>query len=472
MNFGDMSMYKVGFLLIALLFSIGNSPLKAQYGVQGDWKGVLEVMGQKLPLVFHLKEVDQSWKGTMDSPAQGATGIPLNDVSVDSMNLHLAVKRFNIRYEGRLEKDTIRGTFSQNGTDFPLVLWRMAKDDKGMGKRPQEPQGPFDYDQMETSFKNVPAGITLKGTVTKPKGMGPFPAVILVSGSGPQDRNAEMFGHKPFWVLADYFIRQGIVVLRYDERGVGESTGDFKDATTFDFADDAEAAMAHLRKFPFVNQLKVGVIGHSEGGMIAWMMAANGKGGSYAVSIAGPVVPIPQLMKQQVRDMLASVEASDEQKVREEEVVGIIYDVLSHTNDYDSLKIILPERLDKYLKDSGENYTEDELQDFVAKYANILNPWFFAFAKINPQEYIKKTEIPVMALFGGKDIQVNGSINAEVLERIKIENGKGDFTIKMYPELNHLFQHSGTGALAEYGTIAETFSEEAMADIARWILQQ
>ncbi|WP_162633307.1 alpha/beta hydrolase family protein [Echinicola strongylocentroti] len=451
---------------------MGKSVLCAQSGAEGDWKGVLEVMGQKLPLVFHLNNTGEKWEGTMDSPAQGATGISLDEVLIDSLNVSLAINGLGIHYNGKMEHDTIRGTFSQGGMEIPLILARLPKGDSGMGRRPQEPKGPFDYDQIETSFDNVSEGITLKGTITKPNGTGPFPAVVLVSGSGPQNRNEEMFGHKPFLVLADYFTQNGIAVLRYDERGVGDSGGEFKDATTFDFADDAAAAMAHLRKFPFVDQLKVGVIGHSEGGMIAWMMAAKCKELRFAVSIAGPTVPVPQLMRQQAKDFLASVEGSEEQKKREEEVVGIIYDVLSHTNDYDSLEIVLPGRLDEYLKHSGENYTEEELEDFVAKYANILNPWFFAFAKINLEEYIQKTEIPVLALFGDKDIQVNGSINAEFLERIKQENGKEDFTIKLYPDLNHLFQQSSTGAMAEYGVIEETFSEEAMEDIVEWVLVQ
>ncbi|WP_187328676.1 alpha/beta hydrolase family protein [Echinicola rosea] len=467
-----MRLFKAIGVFILLVGVMGKSSLYAQSGVEGDWKGVLEVMGQKIPLVFHLNKAGEKWEGTMDSPAQGATGMALDKVLVDSLEVSLGVSGYNISYSGKLELDTIRGMFLQSGMEIPLLLWRLPADDQGMGKRPQEPKGPFDYEQIETSFKNVSAGITLKGTITKPKGVGPFPGVILVSGSGPQDRNEEMFGHKPFLVLADYFTRNGIAVLRYDERGVGDSGGEFKDATTFDFADDAEAAMSHLRKFPFVNQLMVGVIGHSEGGMIAWMMAAKGKAGSFAVSIAGPTVPVPQLMRQQARDFLASVEASDEQMAREEEVVGIIYDVLSETNDYDSLEIVLPDRLDEYLKSTGENYSEEELEEFVAKYANILSPWFFTFAKINLQEYIHKTEIPVLALFGGKDIQVNGSNNGEVLERIKKEGGKENFTVKIYPDLNHLFQHSSTGAMGEYGTIEETFSEEAMADIAQWIISR
>ncbi|QDH80144.1 alpha/beta hydrolase [Echinicola soli] len=471
-DFGYMRLFRsIGFLIL-LFMVMGKSPVKAQSKAEGDWKGVLEVMGQKLPLVFHLNKTDEKWEGTMDSPKQGATGISLNEVSVDSSNVSLGISRLNISYNGKVEQDTIRGTFSQGGMEFPLVLARLPEGDQGMGKRPQEPKGPFDYEEIETSFTNVAAGITLKGTITKPKGMGPFPAVILVSGSGPQDRNEEMFGHKPFLVLADYFTQNGIAVLRYDERGVGGSEGDFDGASTFDFADDAEAAMTHLRKFPFVNQLKVGVIGHSEGGMIAWMMAAKHNGLCFAVTIAGLTVPVPQLMKQQVRDLLASVEAPEEQKKREEEVIGIFYEVLAQTNDYDSLEIVLPARLEEYLVGAGEHYTEDELEDFVSKYANILNPWFFAFAKINPQEYIRKTEIPVLALFGDKDIQVNGSINYEVLEVMKEENGKGNFTIKLYPDLNHLFQHSSTGSMAEYGAIEETFSDEVMEDIAQWVLSQ
>src|SRR5690606_576922 len=262
--------------LVLIIASLSFCLQAQENDLSGSWRGSLDVMGQKLPLEFHFEQVEDGWKGTADSPAQGAKGLLLKNILFNGLMASWEFEQIPAMYEGVLVGDTLKGNFTQSDTLFPLELRRIPEgaEDAALA-RPQEPKPPFEYEELETSFVTGAGRIKLAGTITKPKGAGPFPAVVLVSGSGPQNRNGELMGHQPFWVISDYLTRQGIVVFRYDERGVGASEGDFMQATSYDLKDDAADAIAHLRKFPFVNQQKVGAIGHSEGGMIGWMLAAE-----------------------------------------------------------------------------------------------------------------------------------------------------------------------------------------------------
>ncbi|MBD8490541.1 alpha/beta hydrolase [Echinicola sp. CAU 1574] len=454
-----------------VLFFITWSTFGQGVDLEGSWKGELKVMAQKLPLVFNFHQENGDWKGTMDSPAQGAKGIPVSKVLFTTPMLAFEIDQLKISYQGVLVNDSIQGTFKQGGMEFPLNLSKRAEGESTLGARPQEPKPPFDYDIIETSFTNLKEGITLKGTITKPKGMGPFPAVVLVSGSGKQNRNGELLGHQPFWVIADYLSRNGIAVLRYDERGAGESEGDFNKATSFDFEKDAALALAHLKKYPFVDQVRSGVIGHSEGGMIVWIMAAEEKGMGFGISLAGPVVPIAEMMKQQTKDVLASSGASPEIMAEQSQLNSMIYEVFKETKDFDSLKPKLNSALKEYLESKSDidSVNSEQLARLEQAYGKMISPWFFTFLKFDPSAYIKNSNVPVLALFGENDIQVNGPINKEALEDLQ-KNTKGiEVETKLYPGLNHLFQPSETGSVSEYARIEVTFDEEVLQDMVNWI---
>ncbi|WP_215223677.1 alpha/beta hydrolase family protein [Echinicola shivajiensis] len=456
-----------------LVFSISFLALLSVQAqeLQGSWKGELSIMARKLPIVFHFEQEAGEWKGSMDSPSQGAKGLAADKVLHAATMVSVELEKFKITYEGVLMNDTIKGTFTQSGVEIPLDLIRMAEEELLGAPKPQEPIEPFEYDVIETSFQNLKAGIKLKGTITKPKGMGPFPAVVLVSGSGEQNRNGEIFGHKPFLVIADYLTKNGIAVLRYDERGVGESEGDFAEANSFDFEKDAEVALNHLKKFPFVNQLKSGVIGHSEGGMIAWIMAAETKGMGFAVSLAGPTVPISELMMQQSQDVLESYGASEDLIEEQRKINEVLYKVFEETEDFNDLKGNLTVALRTHLQEVNklDSLSQEQIQELEDAYSQMISPWYFNFMKFDPQPYIGQTKIPVLAIFAEKDIQVNGGINYQSLEEIKKNEGMDNISIKLYPGLNHLFQTAETGAIDEYAQIEETFNEEVLADIVAWI---
>lgn len=456
--------------LLLLTFALLSFYVKGQEAdLSGTWSGSLDVMGQKLPLVFHFEQDGDGWKGTADSPAQGAKGMLLKNILFNGLMASWEFEQIPALYEGVLVGDTLKGNFTQSGTLFQLDLAKMpAGSEELTMARPQEPKPPFEYEEMESSFKNA-SGHVIAGTITKPKGAGPFPAVVLVSGSGPQKRNGELFGHQPFWVIADYLTRNGIAVFRYDERGVGGSEGDFAQATSYDLKDDAADAISHLRKFPFVNQRKVGVIGHSEGGMIGWMLAAAAKV-EFLVSLAAPVVPIDQFMEQQTLDVLKVSNASDEIIEQRLTLNKKVYEAVKNTDSYNDLEENLAKMLREHLAELGvaEEALEEETAAIMEAFGPTLSPWFFEFMKFSSEPFIEEIQVPVFAAFGGKDIQTNARVNSDALRGMT--TGREDlFHITIYPDLNHLFQTAETGSVTEYGTITETFNEEVLDDVMRWI---
>ncbi|HLT07019.1 MAG TPA: alpha/beta fold hydrolase [Cyclobacteriaceae bacterium] len=451
-----------------LLFSVGSWAQDAE--LTGSWSGSLDVMGQKLPLVFHFEKLNGGWKGTADSPAQGAKGLALKNILFNGLMAAWEFEQIPALYEGVMVGDTLKGNFTQSGTTFSLELIRVSEASVATDlQRPQEPRPPFDYEEIETSFVNTAGQLKLVGTVTKPKGTGPFPAVVLVSGSGPQNRNGELLDHQPFWVLADHLTKNGIVVFRYDERGVGESEGDFSQATSYDLKGDANDAIAHLRKFPFVDQVKVGAIGHSEGGMIGWMLAAE-NAIDFLVALAAPVLPIDQFMEQQTKDVLR-VSGADEKLFEERLTLNKkVYAAVKNTEKMEDLEGNLKTMIREHLAEVGvdTNDLDKETTAIMNAFAPTVSPWFFEFLKFSAETYIRQIDIPVFAAFGGKDIQTNAPANIEALRKFTADRGHL-FNVTTYPSLNHLFQTAETGSVAEYGTITETFNEKVMEDIVKWL---
>ncbi len=338
-------------------------------------------------------------------------------------------------------------------------------------KRPQTPQAPFEYNVEEVSFQNIQDSITLAGTFTYPRTGRNFPVAILISGSGPQNRNSEIFGHKSFWVLADYLTNQGIAVLRYDDRGVGESTGNFSKATSVDFAEDVVAAIAYLKSRKEINLNKIGLIGHSEGGIIAPMVASENKNVAFVVSMAGVMLPGSELLLLQKELQLQSMGSSEVFISKEIEFdKGIMK--LINASASDSLKRNLEKYTSEYFKKnpkfaSDHGMTETYYKTLIVE--SYSSPWLSNFIKYDPKNALESLECPLFALNGEKDLQVPAKENLEVLEHISTIDSSKNFTLKSYPGLNHLFQECKTGTLMEYGQIEQTLSPQVLQDIAEWI---
>jgi len=440
--------------------------------IKGSWKGTLEVMGQKLPLVFHFDLEGEEWKGTMDSPNQGAKGIPLSKVLFNGFALNFELAVGGISYEGLFVEENIKGTFKQSGMSFPLdlVLENSQENEKKQVNRPQHPEPPFKYSEIAISFQNEKEGIELKGNITKPNGEGPFPAVVLVTGSGPQDRNSEIFGHKQFLVIADYLTNQGIVVLRYDERGVGESEGKFSSATSVDFKEDAIYALNYLRSQSYVENQKVGLIGHSEGGLIAWLIGAEKNKADFLISLAPPVVPISDMMLKQTEDISRSSGSPQELVNQQVSINKKFYDLIAQSQNSDEALSKISDLVNEIMAvyGLGKEILEQQASSLSSTFEKSINPWFYNFIKTNPEDYISKITVPTFAAFGGKDLQVNAAQNGNRLIEL-FQTEPELLELHHYPELNHLFQKAETGAVSEYENIEETFNLAVLRDITSFI---
>jgi pimeloyl-ACP methyl ester carboxylesterase len=463
-----MSTYRAGVIALAALAYIPAS--LAGQGVAGDWKGALEVQGTELRLVFHIRKVDSGYVTTLDSPGQGASGIPVATTTFSDPELRLDLPNISASYAGTLDNGSIEGTWTQGPTSYPLVLSRDAAGGKAR-RRPQEPEPPYPYAAEEVQIRGADADVTLAGTLTIPTGAGEHPAVLLISGSGPQNRNEEVFGHRPFLVLADYLTRRGIVVLRYDDRGVGRSTGIFATATSLDFAKDAAAAVRYLRQRPEVDASRIGLVGHSEGAHLASMVAARFEGVAHLVLLAGIGVPGSEVSLRQAME-LRPFDVPDEAAF-ERFARGSI-EIASSTMDSATATAELTRHYES-IRPALESMLPDgvEVDTFIGQQvANMLRPWNRFFLRYDPAVDLERVDVPVLSLNGSRDVQVRAGINQRAIAAALRKGGNTQFTIRELPGLNHLFQESETGSMAEYERIEQTFSRAAMGEIATWILEQ
>lgn len=454
------------------LTAILLSTLLFAQDITGSWQGALNIKGTSLRVVFNIKKTDQGYTSTMDSPDQGATGIPVTTTSFKHPDLTLTIANAGIQYTGKLiANNQLTGNFKQAGQAFPLNLSKAASTPKE-NNRPQHPKAPFPYLSKEVTFENTRDGITLAGTYTHPKEAGSYPAVVLISGSGPQDRNEEIYGHKPFLVLADYLTKNGIAVLRFDDRGTGKSTGKFKGATTIDFARDVEAAVQFLQGRKEVNSSKIGLIGHSEGGMIAPLVAAKSRDIGFIVLLSGPGVPGSQILLAQQK-LIAKASGVDAQKIeRTYQLNKKAFDIISENKDTEEIKRLLTSHLNKELTDADvpKQLTKE---DFIKKSVQQTTaPWMLNFIQHDPAQTLKRVKCPVLALNGSKDLQVPAKENLVAIEKALKTGGNNGITVKELPNLNHLFQECKTGVPSEYGQIQQTFSPKALNEINLWILSQ
>ncbi|MEO6915540.1 MAG: alpha/beta hydrolase [Chitinophagaceae bacterium] len=443
--------------------------------ITGDWNGTLKVQSIQLRLVIHVSKAGEGYTATMDSPDQNARGLPVSQIGFASPVFTFSISSAGISYEGSLnEKQEIIGNFKQGGQVIPLVLSKNGGDQIAI-QRPQTPVKPYPYYSEEVSIINSKDNVTLAGTLTLPKKEGSFPAVILITGSGAQNRDEEVFQHKPFLVIADYLTRNGIAVLRYDDRGVFGSTGNFSTSTSEDFVRDVEAGLAFLESRKEIDKKSIGLIGHSEGGMIAPIVASKHKEITFIVLLAGPGIPGDELLIAQGALLakasgMAKGEIDPDLQIQRD-LVGIV----KSSKDNISLVNTLTAYYKKALKENSglkkpEGVTEEAF--IQSQIAQLTSPWMVNYIKYDPAPTLALVHCPVLALNGAKDLQVPPKENLAAIKAGLEKGGNKNVTVKELPGLNHLFQEAGTGSPEEYGTITQTFSPVALEAILGWLKGQ
>ncbi|WEK37872.1 MAG: alpha/beta fold hydrolase [Candidatus Pseudobacter hemicellulosilyticus] len=447
--------------------------------INGSWSGTLSFQGMEIPLIFHIQQAtDGSYTTTMDSPKQGAKGLATKQTTLNGQELLIDASNLGIQYKGLFEPDSnrITGTFSQGGANLPLVLTNGNIPEKREAikvKRPQDPTS-FPYKQEEVSFNSTATGVTLAGTLTLPEGK-VKKVVVLISGSGPQNRNEELapFNHRPFLVWSDWLTRQGIAVLRYDDRGVEKSTGNFQLSTTADFANDAEAAVTFLKSRPELKGAAIGLLGHSEGGIIAPMVASRNKDVQFVVMLAGPGVPIPELMVRQNADQLRLSGAPDSMVRSSETINRAIYSDIHQLKDLPEKEFAtaLEKAIITQLTKAAPSADTNVLQDAAKGIAGpISSPWYRYFLGIDPATYLSKVKCSVLAINGSLDSQVSSEPNLAAIRTALQQAGNKKAKVIDLPGLNHLFQQASTGSVQEYGQLEETVNPAALQLVSDWIL--
>jgi len=453
-----------------ILFIALSLWLRQAEDITGQWYGTLRVSGIELRLVFHISREDSTYKVEMDSPDQNAFGIPASTITFENSTLTIGIERLRARYEGTYGPSGIEGVFHQSGQSFPLNLTRAPLESKAP-VRPQEPKPPYPYHSEEVRFPSESGTIELAGTLTWPAGKQEFPTAILISGSGPQNRDEEFMTHKPFLVLADHLTRNGIAVLRYDDRGFAQSTGNHSGATTADFANDVRAAIAYLNTRKEIDPKRVGLIGHSEGGLIAPMVATD-TDLAFIVLLAAPGVPGSQVLLKQM-ELISRAHGMDEERIQSASRINQhIFELFGQYGDDESFE----SRLEGYLKEvlSANSIIPEGVgkAEFIARQvAQFRSPWMRYFLTYDPVDALKRVKCPVLALNGGKDVQVAPG-NLAVIEQAIRQGGNDKVMVKEFPDMNHLFQTCTTGATDEYPTIEQTMDPSVLAEIAGWVLKQ
>lgn len=457
--------------LITILLIINIPTLVFSQNNNEIWLGKLTSKGINIRLIIVINNIGtDSIKAHMESPDQGANNIKVDEINIADDSVFLKLKKLSASYKGKRIGNILSGVWKQGSYVTDLSFAKV--DSIPVIRRPQEPKAPFPYEEREIAFENKKADIKLSGTLTIPKSKGPFPAVILISGSGPQNRNEEILGHKPFLVIADYLTKNGIAVFRYDDRGIGKSGGVFSTATTLDFAKDAEAAFNTLQKVAEIDKNKIGLMGHSEGGMIAPIVAAKNKKVGFIVLLAAPGIKITELMKLQVKMINATDTTQTPAEIKESvELSAKIYQVINENNDNQIAKekikeLYLPLFMGKdsaLLKEKGITESSVQAQTFT-----LLSPWFRYFIGFNPDVYLSKVKCPVLAINGTKDTQVSAVENLEGIKS-SLTKCNNNYTIKLIENKNHLFQTAKTGAPSEYSEIEETFAPDVLEIINNWL---
>ncbi len=469
-------------ILLSLLFVFAFCTcVRAQ--LDGTWYAVLDAMGTKLPLSLEFSRSGEGYNGTFQSPSQSKARLPMDQVTFNGQKLAFSMASFGITFDGVLDGQEIRGVFNQAQVDFPMTLTRFRPDgypiEEGpltIQARPQDPKD-FPYQREPVTFPGGAEGVTLAGELTLPEKKKPKAVAILLGGSGPTDRNAYLgsqINHSPFLVLSDYLTRQGYAVLRYDDRGVGESTGDFASATSADMARDAFAAVRYLRGLKSMKKVPIGLIGHSEGGSVAPVVASADGELDFVILLAAPALPGGELMLQQYRDVNASLGVPEAAYAGNLKSLAAAYKWIGENTDlsaeayeeglyqvFEEQLVNLPAPLRKSIKEPRKFN-----QQFVSALTSPFLRYFIAF---DPTEYLNGLMVPTLAMNGLNDTQVAGIANLNAISEAAARSGNPDVTVKPMLGLNHLFQPSETGAPTEYGVIEVTFDPAALAVMGEWL---
>lgn len=459
-------------LVLGLAAMADDKP--AAKNAAGIWQGTIKVGAVELRVVVKInKKDDGSLTGTLDSPDQGAKDLALDSIVLKDDKLTFELKLAGASFEGKLNMDgkEAEGEWKQGGTAFPLVLKRTDK--APTLNRPQEPKPPYPYREEEVSYENTKAKVKFAGTLTLPQGAGPFPAVLLITGSGPQDRDETIFAHKPFKVLADHLTRKGIAVLRVDDRGVGGSTGNVSTSTTADFAEDALAGVAFLKGRKEINPKQIGLLGHSEGGIIAPLAAAQSDDIAFIVLLAGTGLPGEEILYMQGQLILKAEKASDKDLADQKRVQERIFAILKKEKDETAIKKQLAELEEELGKEVPDEKDRARMKGAMKQQVGIvLSPWFRYFLTLDPRPALGKVRCPVLAINGELDLQVPPKENLAAIQKALKEAGNTDVTVKEIAGANHLFQMCKTGKVSEYGKIEETMSPAVLELISDWVVKR
>lgn len=458
------------FLLIVGSLQAFGQPASDQ--IAGSWQG--ELMGLRLVFQITVDEND-TYKASLDSPDQGQMDIPLGEVRLTDDSLRIEAPIVNGFYSGKLMSDsTIHGIWNQGGRNFNLNLEKQTV--AIVLNRPQEPKAPFPYREEEVRFQNTAEGFALGGTLTLPQGEGPFPVALLVSGSGSQNRDEEIFGHKPFKLIADQLTRSGIAVLRYDDRGVGASGGNAAGSTTRDLAGDARSGIDYLLGREDINHSEIGIIGHSEGAMIAMMLASSHKDIAFIISLAGPGVDGKTILLEQ-SDYINRASGVDSSILDDNRAVMTeVYDIMIANESYELWEQeVVKFTSEFYSEKSSYSYSEEEIErikeNLLGSIPESAYAWMRYFVTFDPTALFSSIKCPVFALNGEKDCQVLAEKNIDAIKKGLLSAGNTKSKTMILPGLNHLFQNCETGLLNEYGIIEETFDQKTLEIIREWIQQ-
>lgn len=443
--------------------------MKRFQGFEGVWSGVLETGTQRLRVVFRLqRDSEGQLRGTIDSPDQGAFGIPISAITVEGNALRIRSDAVGGEFVGTLSDDgkQIKGTWKQGGQELPLTLTRGEPPAR---KRPQEPKPPFPYRTEEVRIPQPKGRFELAGTLTLPEGKSPFPAILFLTGSGAQNRDEEIFGHKPFLVLADYLTRAGYATLRMDDRGVGGSGGDMRQATTLDFADDALAGVRYLRTRKEIDRARIGLLGHSEGALVGAIAAAKApREIAFLIMLAGTGVPGEQILYRQAELINRKSGVAEPLIERNRALQQRVFEILKRERDDTKAQDAIYEAMLQTLG-TGTEVPENQKTLLRAQSTSYAAPWFRTFITLDPAPYLRKVRCPVLALNGTLDLQVDPEQNLPAIERALRAGGNKRTTVRRLPDLNHLFQRAKTGLMTEYAEIEETFNPNALEVIHQWL---
>lgn len=429
--------------------------------IGGKWSGKIKLPTGALTVVINIENTDGGYTATMDSPDQRVFDIPVDEITFENMQLNVKIKSLSANYTGTLNNENkFIGKFQQGGHSFDLDL---SKDNAPtvVAERPQTPKAPFTYAVEDVEFENTVDNIKLAGTLTYPSDKENYPIVVMLTGSGAQDRNEEIFGHKPFFVIADHFARNGIAVLRFDDRGFGQSEGDFSASTTADFVTDANAAISYIKGRTDLKVDKIGLLGHSEGAMVAGMSASESSDVDFIVLMAGPALRGDSLMLLQKKGFEEASGISPMAVNYNQTLFRGAYDIIIENKNNEEV----PAKIKEYFTEKiGAMTSESDIDDIVKQ---LTSKWFMELVRLSPCQYYNKVLCPAFILNGEKDLQVPSKEN---LDQMKVCFSKNDnVEIKEYESLNHLFQQCEKGTLDEYNSISQTISKEVLFDLSNWI---